>query len=55
MTSTSEISNRLAKCFSSVIHDVMRDDGFKNFVLDPTIKPNKEKHKNGNNFKTLNI
>ena len=45
MTSTSEISNRLAKCFSSVIHDVMRDDGFKNFVLDPTIKPNKEKHK----------
>ena len=45
MTSTSEISDRLAKCFSSVIHDVMRDDGFKNFVLDPTIKPNKEKHK----------
>ena len=45
MTSSAEISDRLAKCFSSVIHDVMRDDGFKNFVLNPRIKPNKEKHK----------
>ena len=35
MTSSAEISDRLAKCFSSVIHDVMRDDGFKNFVLNP--------------------
>ena len=43
MTSSAEISDRLAKCFSSVIHDVMRDDGFKNFVLNPRIKPNKEK------------
>ena len=32
------ISDRLTKCFSSVIHDVMRDAGFKNFVLDPSIK-----------------
>ena len=45
MTSSTEISDRLSKCFSSVIHDVMRDDGFKNFVLNPNIKPNKEKHK----------
>ena len=44
MTSSTEISDRLSKCFSSVIHDVMRDDGFKNFVLNPNIKPNKEKH-----------
>ena len=43
MTSSTEISDRLSKCFSSVIHDVMRDDGFKNFVLNPNIKPNKEK------------
>ena len=45
MTNSTEISDRLSKCFSSVIHDVMRDDGFKNFVLNPNIKPNKEKHK----------
>ena len=45
MISFTEISDRLSKCFSSVIHDVMRDDGFKNFVLNPYIKPNKEKHK----------
>ena len=45
MTSSTEISDRLSKCFSSVIHDVMRDDGFKNFVLNPKIKSNKEKHK----------
>ena len=31
MTSN-EISDRLSKCFSSVIHDVMRDEGYKNFV-----------------------
>ena len=35
MTSSVKISDRLAKCFSSVIHDVMRDEGFKNFVLNP--------------------
>ena len=29
---SNSISDRLAKCFSSVIHDVMRDAGFKNFV-----------------------
>ena len=43
--SSNKISDRLSKCFSSVIHDVMRDEGFKNFVLNPKIKPNKEKYK----------
>ena len=47
------ISNRLAKCFSSVVHDVMRDDGFKNFVLDPSIKPLKEEHKIGGQIFTI--
>ena len=27
------ISNRLAKCNSRVVHEVMRDDGFKKFDL----------------------
>ena len=45
MTNSTEISNRLSKCFSSVIHDVMRDEGHKDFVLNPKIRPNKEKHK----------
>ena len=45
MTSPTEVSDRLTKCFSSVIHDVMRDNGFKNFVLNSKIKPNKENHK----------
>ena len=42
---TKLISDRLSKCFSSVIHDVMRDEGYKNFVLDPSIKPLKQEHK----------
>jgi len=40
-----EISNRLQKCFSSVIHDVMRDRGHKNFTLPPNIRPTKEKYR----------
>ena len=40
-----DYSQRLAKCFSSVIHDVMRDRGHKNFTLPPNIKPIKETHK----------
>ena len=47
------ISDRLAKCFSSVVHDVMRDEGFKNFVLDPSIKPLKEEHKIGGQIFTI--
>jgi len=47
------ISDRLTKCFSSVIHDVMRDAGFKNFVLDQSIKPLKPEHKIGGQVFTI--
>ena len=47
------ISDRLTKCFSSVIHDVMRDAGFKNFVLDPSIKALKPEHKIGGQIFTM--
>ena len=47
---TKLISDRLSKCFSSVIHDVMRDEGYKNFVLDPSIKPLKQEHKIADKF-----
>ena len=40
-----EIADRFEKCFSSVIHDVMRDMGIKNFTLPSSITPVKEKHK----------
>ena len=40
-----EISDRLQKCFSSVIHDVMRDDGLKNFTLPSSITPTKKNYK----------
>ena len=31
--------NRLSKCYTGVVHDIMRDMGFKNFTLPPNIKP----------------
>ena len=40
-----EIADRLQKCFSSVIHDVMRDDGLKNFTLPSSITPTKKNYK----------
>ena len=40
-----EISDRLQKCFSSVIHDVMRDMGIKNFTLPSSIVPTKQSNK----------
>ena len=40
-----EIANRLAKCFSSVVHDVMMEKGYRNFTLPPDIKPTKEKYR----------
>ena len=40
-----EIAGRLQKCFSSVIHDVMRDDGLKNFTLPSSITPTKKNYK----------
>ena len=50
---SSSISDRLTQCFSSVIHDVMRDKGFKNFVLDPSIKALKPEHKIGGQIFTI--
>jgi|TARA_B100001964_G_scaffold244648_1_gene327113 regulator of RNase E activity RraA len=40
-----ELADRFQKCFSSVVHDVMRNMGFKQFTLPPTIKPIKQNHK----------
>ena len=40
-----EIIDRLGKCFSSVVHDIMRDKGYENFTLPPEIKPTKKKYK----------
>ena len=37
-------TERLSKCYSSVIHDIMRDDGYKDFTLPPNIKPCKNHH-----------
>ena len=45
MCEKNNLSNRLEKCFSSVVHDVMRDAGLTNFVLDPNIKPNLSRNK----------
>ena len=40
-----EIADRLQKCFSSVVHDVMRDEGLKSFTLPSSITPTKENYK----------
>ena len=53
LSKSNSISDRLTKCFSSVIHDVMRDAGFKNFVLDPSIKPLKPEYKIGGQVFTI--
>jgi regulator of RNase E activity RraA len=37
-------TDRLMKCYTGVIHDIMRDDGHTNFTLPPSIRPSKEKH-----------
>ena len=37
-------TERLSKCYSSVIHDILRDDGYKNFTLPSHIKPCKNNH-----------
>ncbi len=54
MINQNEISNRLEKCFSSVVHDVMRGNGFRNFVIDSSIKPNLIKHKIAGQIFTIN-
>ncbi len=34
--------NRLSKCYTGVVHDIMRDLGYKNFVLPSNIRPSKD-------------
>ena len=48
------ISDRLLKCFSSVVHDIMRDKGLTNFVLDPSIKSNLQQNKIAGEIFTIN-
>ena len=42
--SIDNFTERLSKCYTGVIHDIMRDDGHKNFTLPPSIRPCKKKH-----------
>ena len=35
---------RLGKCYTGVVHDIMRDMGYKNFTLPPQIRPCKNNH-----------
>ena len=39
-----EIADRLQTCFSSVVHDVMRDEGLQSFTLPSSITPTKENY-----------
>ena len=39
MTSTDQISDRLAKCYTGVVHDVMRKMGRRDFTLPPRLRP----------------
>ena len=42
--SSDNFTERLTKCYTGVIHDIMRDDGHKNFTLPSSIRPCKDKH-----------
>ena len=42
--SAQSLTERLAKCYSGVVHDIMRDDGHQNFTLPSTIRPCKDNH-----------
>ena len=42
--SVNNFTDRLSKCYTGVIHDIMRDDGHRNFTLSPSIRPCKDKH-----------
>ena len=48
-----EISDRFQKCYSSVVHDVMRDMGIKNFTLPSSINPTKVNQKIGGQLFTI--
>ncbi len=39
MTTTDQISDRLAKCYTGVVHDVMRKMGLRDFTLPPRLRP----------------
>jgi len=39
-----DFTERLSKCYTGVVHDIMRDDGHKNFTLSPSIRPAKINH-----------
>jgi len=40
----SNFTERLSKCYTGVVHDIMRDMEYKNFTLSPDIKPCKNNH-----------
>ena len=42
--SENNFTERLSKCYTGVVHDIMRDDGHKNFTLPPSIRPSKNKY-----------
>ena len=36
--------DRLSKCYTGVIHDIMRDLGYVKFTLPPNIRPSKDSY-----------
>ena len=42
--SENDYTERLSKCYTGVVHDIMRDYGHKNFTLPSSIRPSKNKY-----------
>ena len=42
--SENDYTERLSKCYTGVVHDIMRDGGHKNFTLPSSIRPSKNKY-----------
>ena len=42
--SENDYTERLSRCYTGVVHDIMRDDGHKNFTLPSSIRPSKNKY-----------
>ena len=42
--SENDYTERLSKCYTGVVHDIMRDDCHKNFTLPSSIRPSKNKY-----------
>ena len=40
----SNYTERLSKCYTGVVHDIMRDMKYENFTLPPEIKPSKKNY-----------